>query len=638
MQNSEKNQMSDQFKQINTDNNTNAHTTNTASSSSLRLPSAPSTHAINAPSSKPLPVIQSQLIKPDTIKMTSTIQQISIKGINFNIHVLPNQTQKNIFSAADYLLKIAVDPISTATTLHQLTTSISQLLALGNMITFALPLEIKQLVKASDLNLNQLKLLSSRNGGYPLPYAQLIGRDLILSNGLKINLPSSIMLPSKQSANSRQISVLPSVHFSNKKWQLTLKPIITETDIKLSFTESSKKSAQTLEKIPLLQAKPEIARLYTLLVKPLEKISMKDPSTSMNSPNASKPMTPPAHQHANLHQNINTHLHTEANSHQQRPQTQVDSLHIQSNVKPEQDPRKLVINEKNATQQDSKQTLMLAALNKAFGKAGSLPIEVSNKQESQHNLATLLNKLIPQLTPSTLVSLTNPNKIQSELIGQLQLSSPLDMKVLAKPLLSHMSSLSMLFHLLLGVKESPLNTYQENNKITISQITLNYFQKLQQKAGTNHSLLSMLDKAGTTEAVGKLVSNLNLYAQASGEMNGSTNWYFTLPYSFNQHQDNLEGHFTQETNSNKSVNWKLQLKFNLLQGPILIKAQVNEARLNMTINAENTEQLKKINSLLPPLIKKLSDIGLTPEKVSTQYSKLPASLLPGDHFLVKIKA
>ena len=597
---------------------------------------------INKPNSTQLPPTQPQLIKPDVIKITSELQQISIKGINYNINALPNQAKQNIASAVDYLIKLTVDPIATTTQQHQLTTSISKLVTLGKMITLALPVEIKLLIKAGDLNLNQLKLLSARNGGYPLPHAQLIGRNLILSNGLKIKLPSSIILPTKQSTDLRQIAVIPSVHFDNKKWLLNLKPIITETDIKLSLAEPSEKSATILEKLPLVRAKPEIARLYTLLIKPLEKISIKDSSVSVISPNQSKPITPQGHQHANL-QDLKTHLHTpqkhtDANSHQQLEQAKEASLNIQSNAK--QDSGKLIANEKTTAQQDTKQILMLAALNKAFGKAGSLPVEVISKQESQHSLATLLNKLIPQIPPSTLVSLTNPNKIQSELIGQLKLSSPLDVNVLAKPLLSHMSSISLLFHLLLGLKANPLNTNIESSKVKLSQVTLKYFQQIQQKLATSHSLLSMLDKAGTTEAVGKLVSNLNLYSQASGEINGTTNWYFTLPYSLNQHQDNLEGHFTQEKNNDndKSANWKLQLKFNLLQGPILIQAQVNEAHLNMTINAENTEQLKRINSLLPPLVKKLSDIGLTPEKVSTQYSKLPASLLPGNHFLVKIKA
>ncbi|BFL84892.1 hypothetical protein LFREDSHE_33420 [Shewanella baltica] len=48
--------------------------------------------------------------------------------------------------------------------------------------------------------------------------------------------------------------------------------------------------------------------------------------------------------------------------------------------------------------------------------------------------------------------------------------------------------------------------------------------------------------------------------------------------------------------------------------------------------------LNKVNNFLTPLSQKLSQLGFTPGELSTQIAQVPATLLPGDHFLVKTKA
>ncbi len=285
---------------------------------------------------------------------------------------------------------------------------------------------------------------------------------------------------------------------------------------------------------------------------------------------------------------------------------------------------------------------MLSALNKAFGKAGGLPQMTEKAAEPQKSLATLLFKLLPQIQPSMLRALALPSKVQEELVGLLHLHSFVEVNAVARASMSHMNSVSLLFQLLLGVKTTGLaGKPGSGNSAKLSASSQKYLQKLQAQLGVNQSLLSMFDKAGTTETMAKLVNNLNLYSQASNDNNGQTNWYFTLPYSLNQHQDQLEGQFTKEEASQEDdpgSNWRLQLKFNLAQGPLLIKTHIKDNRLDMTFNGEDDTLLNKIDLLLPPLMKKLVDIGLTPDKVVTKRTKVPATLLPGDHYLVKIKA
>ncbi|MEC4726483.1 hypothetical protein HWQ46_13080 [Shewanella sp. D64] len=624
--------------------------------------------ATNRLSSNELNPVQTHLIKPGAINTTSGLTQVSINGNDYNITFISNKNRSDIPLATEYIIKAALDSLTTNTlnSANQQISSASKLISLAKTITFELPQAVKQLVIENNININQLKQLSSRSEGYLLPYAQLIDKKLMLSNDLMVHIPSAVTLPSKKSDGTNQATVLPSIHFNNK-WFLSLKPIISEIDIKLSLIDPNKKSEiPTQVDKSLSIAKPDIARLYSHLIKPLESISIKQ---LISSDNALSPQSfdeskrtltdkrvltnlasPPTFQnkkitavelppHKNTAENMTTN---QVNSKEQlNPAKEIHlNTMTQSSTKIQDSLGGYRSNEYTPAIQATKQALMLTALNKAFGKAGSLPPIVENKHEVKDNLASRLNKLMPQMPPSQLFSLADPNKIRDELIGQLSLNAPFDVKMLVKPLLSHMNSISILFHLLLGVKSSQFDSDPLNNKVKPSQTTLNYFQKLQQKMGASNMLLAMLEKSGTTETAGKLISNLNLYSQASNDINGQSNWYFTLPYSLDQHQDNLEGHFTQETDddSNNSTRWKLQLKFNLLQGPILIQAKVIETRLNMTISVENSELQTRIDKLLPSLVKKLSAIGLTPDKISTQQSKLPASLLPGDHYLVKIKA
>lgn len=141
--------------------------------------------------------------------------------------------------------------------------------------------------------------------------------------------------------------------------------------------------------------------------------------------------------------------------------------------------------------------------------------------------------------------------------------------------------------------------------------------------------------------MGQLATSLHLYQQASGENNGNIVWFFALPYSINQRHEQLEGKFEQENDADeqqKHNGWHLQLKFNLAQGPLLISARYHQQLLEIQFKGNNQTLLNKVDNFLAPLSQKLSQLGFTTSELSTQIAPVPATLLPGDHFLVKTKA
>lgn len=117
--------------------------------------------------------------------------------------------------------------------------------------------------------------------------------------------------------------------------------------------------------------------------------------------------------------------------------------------------------------------------------------------------------------------------------------------------------------------------------------------------------------------------------------------FFALPYSINQRHEQLEGKFEQENDADeqqKHNGWHLQLKFNLAQGPLLISARYHQQLLEIQFKGNNQTLLNKVDNFLAPLSQKLSQLGFTTSELSTQIAPVPATLLPGDHFLVKTKA
>lgn len=271
-------------------------------------------------------------------------------------------------------------------------------------------------------------------------------------------------------------------------------------------------------------------------------------------------------------------------------------------------------------------------LQKAFSKAGALPLDQLTLR-NHLNLAAELLKRLPQLSPQPLSQLSIPEALKADLLGlaTLNLATP---QLNQAAFFMNASAISSLFQLLLGVRANSTNN-------VVSQKLANYLEQLQAKTGLSTNLLNQLSKAGGLETMGQLASSLHLYQQASSETNGNLVWYFALPYGINQRHEQLEGKFEQDADQDKQQKqqgWHLQLKFNLTQGPLLISARCHLQTLDIQFKGNNQQLLNRVDNFLLPLGQKLSQIGFTPGELSTQIAQVPATLLPGDHFLVKTKA
>ena len=268
-------------------------------------------------------------------------------------------------------------------------------------------------------------------------------------------------------------------------------------------------------------------------------------------------------------------------------------------------------------------------LNLALSQLADKALQAQKSTAQGRNLLQLVQQLLPLAFPRPLSELASPSSLRQELIDSLAgiAAAPVPVASLGS-ITSHAGTIGVLFQLLLGRQVKT----QTNGKAS-SQL-----QGLQQLA-SGSQLLGLLEKSGGLESLGKLISNLSLYQQASSDTPQSTNWYFTLPYMIEHRHEELEGHFSQdEREKNSSPHWRLQLKFNLSQAGLLINADVKDGRLNLGFTSEDQSLLDRIEQRLMGLEQKIQAIGITPNKIRTQVSQVPASLLPGEHYLVKIKA
>ncbi|QXN23803.1 flagellar hook-length control protein FliK [Shewanella putrefaciens] len=271
-------------------------------------------------------------------------------------------------------------------------------------------------------------------------------------------------------------------------------------------------------------------------------------------------------------------------------------------------------------------------LQKAFTKAGALPLE-QMLTRGVANLAAELLKHLPHLGPPTLGQLSDPGELKDTMFGlsALNLATP---QLNQAAVFMNASAITSLFQLLLGFRANNANT-------TVSQKLADYLEQLQAKTGLSTNQLGQLSKAGGLESMGQLASSLHLYQQASGENNGNLVWFFALPYGINQRHEQLEGKFERDANDDeqqKHKGWHLQLKFNLAQGPLLISARFHQQVLDIQFKGNSQQLLNRVDNFLAPLGQKLSQLGFTPGELSTQIAQVPATLLPGDHFLVKTRA
>lgn len=610
----------------------------------------------NAPSAPVRQAVVEIMVSPEGDSIIHNNTEYPLRLVN-------TQQRQALITASHFLANLPSSPT--------LANQPAQLLALSEPLSVNLPKAILALAQQNHITQEQLFLLAGRTQGYPLPNVTLSQNSFHFANGTVVAQdPGTHISSGEYLANIRMVQ---------GRALLFLTPILGKLDILIG---SAKPSAQALNltntPAQMVLAKTELAQIYRHFFKQLNELAptteqpqalkftilpapsaadgdeqglnvMRDPTfaaklaakldalplTAVNlklshtpSGNAAYPlatMSPSAASNA-----IANNLEAELGIPLQGPTGEHKAGLAGLNS------ANLALAQPHSAEQGSNKgaalyTTVTEVLQKAFNKTGALPN--SPQGPSHHvNLAAELLKQLPHLSPQPLSQLTDPQSLKEDILGLATLnlaSSPLQ----SSSLLMNASAITSLFQLLLGVKAA--STHQ-----AISQRLANYLEQLQRKVGLSAHQLSQMSKAGGLESMGQLASNLQLYQQASAD-NGNLTWFFALPYSMDQRHEQLEGKFQPEDGSDdpqKLPGWHLQLKFNLTQGPLLISARCHQQTLDIDFKGNSQQLLSRVETFLTPLGQKLGQLGFTPGTLSTLIAPVPATLLPGDHFLVKTKA
>lgn len=596
---------------------------------------------------------------------------IILNGTEYNLKLVDAQQRQALINANRFLLtQTTAEPAANTTPNAAITTASqpAQLTALGTALTLKLPEAIAQLAQQNGISLERLFSLAGRPQGYPLPDVTITHKEFQFSNGTVIAQDAGTRL----SAGEYQAKIA----LSQGRPILVLTPIVSKLEI-LIGASINETNVPIIDKqaANVVIAKAEPAQIYASFLRKLESLIPQPEMRSSNattiniSPSlsaqgtsvAASSMTPTLDA-TNLGQattkaNANN---TQANAQTGQsitatrlplgslpPTTEQNITNTATNISLQNSSliaatisqSAHVTNNLGQTKPDVQQIDSSSdgdinvndVLQKAFNKAGALPSD-QLVLRSNNNLATELLRHLPHINPQPLGQLSDPDSLKAEILGLATLNW-------AAQQLSHTSSfmnagaITSLFQLLLG--------FRAKTTSALSQKLANYLEQLQARTGFSNNQLSQLSKAGGLESMGQLATSLHLYQQASGENNGNIVWFFALPYSINQRHEQLEGKFEQENDADeqqKHNGWHLQLKFNLAQGPLLISARYHQQLLEIQFKGNNQTLLNKVDNFLAPLSQKLSQLGFTTSELSTQIAPVPATLLPGDHFLVKTKA
>lgn len=448
-----------------------------------------------------------------------------------------------------------------------------QLLVLGQALFFPMPKAMLALDNRNNISERKLFKLANRNEGYLLPNAKVSGSELHFNNGSKLTLP---MLSSLAGGEY-------SVAVKTREQQLLLKltPIQAKIPITLDGTHSNNK--ETAATVPLSEAlnhsKTNVNHQYRTLFSQLE-------STPLPQVSESRSLT-----------------------------------------------AKLPLDIANQNSKPDRHNFLTSAL----AKAGSLPRTSIKQSLPTASLASEMFKLLPMLNPEPLFSLSEPNKLQQALLSFNSLNISPSSGQADTP--SHINTLSLICQLLLGQNAMERATAPLSTELT------NRLAALQRHLGLSSQILSILAATETHKPLGNLLNNLSLYQQQSGAVDGINHWYFAVPYSINHYQEQFEGHFEQADDlQEKAHHWKLRLKFNLSASPLLITAKAigvepldSALRITVDFASDSQNLLNKVKLLSPKLTNKIEQLGLSVVAINTQKQAIPATLLPGEHYLVKVK-
>lgn len=604
---------------------------------------------------------------PAQVQTSPEGDSIILNGTEYNLKLVNAQQRQILLTANSFLVTPNAQNSSTPTTIVQ--NSTSQLLALAAPLVLKIPEAMINLAQQNGISQTQLSALAARTQGYPLPNVTIVNKELQFANGTVVAQDPGPQL--------NQGEFIAKIAFQQGRPILLLTPIQSKLEIMIGAPVNETQVPTNKPSSDLVIAKIEPAQIIASFLKKLENINfLPEPTKQIVTAKVDimqlqSKVDIPSAPTATGSQNIsNAQVITPTTKDLGQISTQNSAL---ENRLVGQSPASQIgenVNSKNGLPQGSKTSQEILSvsptdinklnnilgsssqkseqqgndaktdtsikvadvLQKAFNKAGALPIELS-RSNSNSNLASELLKLLPHLGLPPLSQLNDIDELKANILGlaSLNLATPQSNQA---SILINGSAITSLFQLLLGFKAN-------NNSNSVSKKLADYLEQLQAKVGFSTKLLGQLSKAGGLDSMGVLASNLHLYQQASNESAGNLVWFFALPYGINQRQEQLEGKFEQEADPDdpdKKMGWRLQLKFNLAQGPLLISAQNHNQQLDIQFKGNSQILLNKVNNFLTPLSQKLSQLGFTPGELSTQIAQVPATLLPGDHFLVKTKA
>lgn len=515
----------------------------------------------------------------------------------------------------------------------------AQLLLLASEVQIKLPDALMQLAAKNGISQTALQQLAARPQGYPLPMLTVSQGEMRFANGTSIAFPPQLQLPAGE--------YVAKVVSNNNGLQLQLSPINARLEVKLTPVANLQPAAPTQESEQLI-TKPEVAQTYARLIKLLEQ-QPQSQAQQTQSKGESAPLRETAVDlKAGLSQTVASGSKLPASVLSQSTQT-VDNAQLQQ---PKNAPlpgtdkfssqvlqqaaqantdKPVGTSASNKVAGETAKAPELNFLQRAFNKAGAMPRAEAMTLEVKHNLAAELLKQLPALSPVPLSELTEPSQLRSELLGLtgLQLTSQ---QTQSQPL-TQASAITTLFQLLLGVRAG-------NQNLSVPQRLKQYLEGLQSRSGLQTHQLASLEKSGTLDALQQMSQAVALYQQANTDNSGQC-WYFMLPYYLNQRNEQLEGKFehnNQDKDADKDKAWQLQLKFNLGMGSLLVKAQVKDTKVDLQFIGSTQALISRVSNFLPPLSQKLVQLGLTPNELNAHVAPVPATLLPGDHYLVQLKA
>ncbi|MBO2628078.1 hypothetical protein [Shewanella algae] len=515
----------------------------------------------------------------------------------------------------------------------------AQLLLLASEVQIKLPDALMQLAAKNGISQTALQQLAARPQGYPLPMLTVSQGEMRFANGTSIAFPPQLQLPAGE--------YVAKVVSNNHGLQLQLSPINARLEVKLTPVANLQPAAPTQESEQLI-TKPEVAQTYARLIKLLEQ-QPQSQAQQTQSKGESAPLRETAVDlKAGLSQTVASGSKLPASVLSQSTQT-VDNAQLQQPKNAPLPGTDKFSNQalQQATQANADKPVGTSASNKvagetakapelnflqrAFNKAGAMPRAEAMTLEVKHNLAAELLKQLPALSPVPLSELTEPSQLRSELLGLtgLQLTSQ---QTQSQPS-TQASAITTLFQLLLGVRAG-------NQNLSVPQRLKQYLEGLQSRSGLQTHQLASLEKSGTLDALQQMSQAVALYQQANTDNSGQC-WYFMLPYYLNQRNEQLEGKFehnNQDKDADKDKAWQLQLKFNLGMGSLLVKAQVKDSKVDLQFIGSTQALISRVSNFLPPLSQKLVQLGLTPNELNAHVAPVPATLLPGDHYLVQLKA